>query len=92
MTIKKIAQRSGVSIGTVGRVIYNRGHVSKDTESRVKQAIDELGYTTNIFARRLKLSQNYTFGVLIPAPDQDSRYWDMPNLGIHKAENELKNQ
>ncbi|MBN2028841.1 substrate-binding domain-containing protein [bacterium] len=90
VTIKKIAERSGVSIGTVDRVIHNRGNVSKDTETRVKNALHELNYTPNIFARQLKLRKTFTFGVLIPSPDQDSRYWEMPAAGIRKAEEELK--
>ncbi len=90
VTIKKIAERSGVSIGTVDRVIHNRGNVSKDTETRVKHALSEFNYTPNIFARHLKLQKTFTFGVLTPSPDQDSHYWEMPTAGIMKAEKELK--
>ncbi len=90
VTIKKIAERSGVSIGTVDRVIHKRGNVSKDTETRVKLALKELNYVPNIFARQLKLQKTFSIGVLIPSPDQDSNYWAMPAAGIHKAEKELK--
>lgn len=91
VTIKKIAEKAGVSIGTVDRVIHNRGYVSKKAESRVKQAIKELNYTPNIFARQLKLSRTFTFGVLMPEFHQDSRYWQIPAIGIKKAQKELKN-
>ena len=89
-TIKKIAEKAGVSIGTVDRVIHNRGFVSNKTETRVKQAIEELNYTPNIFARQLKLSRLFTFGVLMPKFNQDSRYWQMTAKGIQKAQKELK--
>jgi len=88
-TIKKIAERAGVSIGTVDRVIHNREHVSKETERRVKQAIEELNYTPNFFAQHLKLSKIFKFGVLMPKLFQDRGYWEIPAKGINKAQEEL---
>ncbi len=88
-TIKKIAEKSGVSIGTVDRVIHNRGSVSKDAEEKVREAIEELKYTPNIFARQLKLSKNFRFGVIIPKLEQDSQYWHIPASGIQRAQQEL---
>ena len=90
VTIKNIAHYAGVSIGTVDRVIHNRGNVSKKTESKIRKTIDELNYKPNIFARNLKLSKDYTFGVLMPQLTQDSNYWRFPANGIKKAEEELK--
>ena len=58
-TIKDIAKLANVSIGTVDRVIHNRGYVSPDTKKRVKQAIKTLNYTPNIYARQLKLAKKY---------------------------------
>jgi len=88
-TIKNIAERAGVSIGTVDRVIHNRGHVSKEAEIKVKEAITYLDYTPNFFARRLKLSKTFRFGILMPELSQDSRYWNMPAQGIERAAEEL---
>ena len=89
-TIKDIAKRARVSIGTVDRVIHNRGRVSRDAEQNVRRAIEELGYKPNIFARHLKLARDFSFGVLMPALSQDSRFWQMPAAGIQRALNELK--
>jgi len=89
-TIKKIAEKAGVSIGTVDRVIHNRGYVSEDAEIRVKKAIKKLNYTPNIFARQLKLSKTFNFGVLMPEFSQDCGYWQMPGNGIQKAQKELE--
>jgi len=91
-TIKNVAEKSGVSIGTVDRVIHNRGHVSKETETRVRQAIEELDYKPNFFARQLKLSKIFRFGILMPRLSQDSNYWKMPARGIKKAGDELNKQ
>ena len=88
-TIKKIAEKSGVSIVTVDRVIHNRGSVSKNAEEKVRKAIEELNYTPNIFARQLKLSKTYRFGIIIPELEQDSQYWQIPASGIQRAQQEL---
>jgi LacI family transcriptional regulator len=89
-TIKEIAACAHVSIGTVDRVIHGRGRVSSETEKRVKQVIKELNYKPNLLARQLKLSKSYHFGVLLPQMNQDSRYWERPLFGIHKAHRDLE--
>jgi len=91
-TIKDIARRANVSIGTVDRVIHGRGHVSRDTEERIRRILEELDYKPNFFAKQLKLSRTYTFGILMPKPQQDSRYWTIPIRGIVKAQSELPGQ
>ncbi|NOY58032.1 MAG: substrate-binding domain-containing protein [Calditrichaeota bacterium] len=88
-TIKEIARRANVSIGTVDRVLHNRGRVSKETKEKVRRIIEQLDYRPNIFARNLKLSKAFSFGVLMPNPSQDSKYWELPIKGITKAQNEL---
>ncbi len=52
--LKDIATLSGVSLGTVDRVIHNRGQVAEKTRERVLQVAKELNYTPNIMARALK--------------------------------------
>jgi LacI family transcriptional regulator len=88
-TIKEIARRANVSIGTVDRVIHERGRVSAKTQEKILKIIDELDYKPNVFARHLKLSKTFCFGVLMPYPAQDSSYWELPGRGIIKAKNEL---
>ena len=46
-TIKDIAERAGVSRGTVDRVLNGRGEVSRDTKARVLFAVKELDYHPN---------------------------------------------
>ena len=88
-TIKEIARRANVSIGTVDRVLHNRGRVSKETQEKVRRIIEQLDYKPNIFARNLKLAKTFTFGIIMPNPSQDSKYWELPIKGITKAQNEL---
>ncbi|HDQ45091.1 MAG TPA: LacI family DNA-binding transcriptional regulator [bacterium] len=89
-TISEIARRSGVSVGTVDRVLHDRGRVSEETRVRVRQIIKELDYKPNVIARNLSLKKTYTFAVLLPEPEQDGRYWELPAAGIQKAIDEIK--
>ncbi|RPJ05001.1 MAG: LacI family transcriptional regulator, partial [Spirochaetaceae bacterium] len=89
ITIKDIAQKSGVSIGTVDRVVHDRGRVSEETAVRVRKIIKEMGYRPNMFASRLSRAKVFRFGVLIPNRDQDSGYWEASLAGIEKAVKEL---
>lgn len=52
-TIKQIAKLAGVSIGTVDRVLHERGGLAPDTKARVQAAIEELGYVPNQTAQSL---------------------------------------
>jgi DNA-binding LacI/PurR family transcriptional regulator len=57
-TIKDVAARAGVGIGTVSRVINNSAQVSDDTRQRVLQAIQDLGFRPNTVARQLSQGVN----------------------------------
>ncbi len=53
VTIKKIAEISGVSRGTVDRVLNNRGRVNDKTAQKVRKCADMLGYKPNALAKAL---------------------------------------
>jgi LacI family transcriptional regulator len=90
MTIKEIARKANVSIGTVDRVMHGRGRVSRETAELVKEIIKESGYKPDVFGRRLSLSKEFTFAVLMPRLSQDSKYWEISARGIEQAHEELK--
>lgn len=90
VSIKDIASRANVSIGTVDRVLHNRGRVSEKTKARIEQIVRKLGYRPNIHARNLSLDKIYRFGIVIPRLSQDSEYWRIPGSGIEKAGRELR--
>ena len=89
MSIREIAKRAKVSIGTVDRVINNRGRVAKETKEKVLKIIKEINYQPNIYARNLSLSKEYRFSILIPELSQDCNYWKLHKAGIDKALTEL---
>ena len=64
MNIYDIAERAGVSIATVSRVINGNGPVSAQTTKKVLKVIDELGYRPNVFAQGLNTNSMRTIGVL----------------------------
>jgi LacI family transcriptional regulator len=63
-TIHDIAKLAGVSTGTVSNVINNSAKVSPKTIQRVRQAIKDLDYIPNIFAKSLKTSTSRIIGIL----------------------------
>ena len=82
--IKDIAERAGVSTGTVDRVIHQRGNVSPEVADRVMQVMRELNYEPNIIASTLAYNRKLPVGVLLPDYDSDP-YWALPNLGLKRA-------
>lgn len=90
MTISEIAKKAGVSIGTVDRVLHQRGRVAEKTRKAVEAVIAEYGYSPNPIARTLKQNKPFLIGVLIPPEDAGSGYWKMLLQGMKDAEETLK--
>lgn len=65
-TIRDVAQKAGVGIGTVSRVLNDRTAVSQETRQRVLAAIAELNYSPNLAARRLSRGKTMVIGALVP--------------------------
>lgn len=57
VTLKDIAEKSGVSIGTVNRALNNTGRISIETQSRILKIAQELNYTPNRAAQALVKKQ-----------------------------------
>lgn len=56
-TIKEIANKVGVSIGTVDRALHNRGRVSEETKAKILTAMKELDYHPNDVAQKLTVNK-----------------------------------
>lgn len=66
ITIKDVAKKANVSIATVSRILNNKPGYTKETEEKVLQVIQELGYHPNGIARGLISKRTHTIGVLVP--------------------------
>mgnify|MGYP001306984081 CR=1 FL=1 len=65
-TIKDVAEKVGVSVTTVSRVLNNRGYLSEDLKRRVHEAMKELNYQPNELARSLFRKKSNIIGLIIP--------------------------
>ncbi|GAB3068864.1 LacI family DNA-binding transcriptional regulator [Virgibacillus ainsalahensis] len=68
VTIKDVAKATGVSPSTVSRVIADNPRISPETKKKVRKAMKELGYHTNINARNLVVKSTKAIGVIMPSP------------------------
>ncbi len=83
--IKDIAQLAGVSVGTVDRVLHNRGRVSEEALSKVMTVLEQIDYKPNLIARTLGSNKTWRIATLMPNPEQDP-FWSLSRSGIHHAE------
>jgi LacI family transcriptional regulator len=65
-TIYTVAERAGVSISTVSRVLNNQPLVKAETKARVLQAMEALGYRPSACARGLAANTTGTIAVVFP--------------------------
>lgn len=87
--LKDIAILSGVSIGTVDRVLHNRGEVAEDTRIKVQKALKETNYSPNIMARVLKSKKRFHLVSLLPDPEKDNLFWKKHSIGMTRAVEDL---
>lgn len=65
-TLKDVAKASGLTVGTVSRVLNNRGYISDKTREKVYQVMKELNYQPNEMARSLSKQKSNTIGIILP--------------------------
>lgn len=65
ISIKDVAERAGVAISTVSKVLNNYPYVSEETKHKVREAISELNYVPNTIAAALSSKQAGRAAVLI---------------------------
>jgi LacI family transcriptional regulator len=66
VTMADVAREAGVSLMTVSRVVNRKGDVSPDTQRRVLEIIERLGYRPSGIARGLATQRTRTLGLVIP--------------------------
>ena len=87
--IVDIAKMAGVSVGTVDRVIHNRGRVSEENRKKVQAILEMVHYQPNLMARSLASKKQYHFVAIIPSFTQ-REYWEAISEGIDKVAAEME--
>ncbi len=64
--IRDVAQKAGVSISTVSRVLNDGGYVSENTKEKVLKVVEQMGYRPNIIARGLRTQKTRSIGLIVP--------------------------
>jgi DNA-binding LacI/PurR family transcriptional regulator len=64
VTIHDVADRAGVSISTVSNVINKNKFVSDHLTRRVNAAVEELKYSANPIAQKMKIKYTKTIGII----------------------------
>lgn len=78
-TILDVAAVSGISRGTVSRVLNGEPYVSDEAREAVNKAIKEVGYVPNTAARNLVRQRSQAVGLLVHEPH--SLFLEDPNIG-----------
>lgn len=88
VTIKQISEISGVSRGTVDRVLNRRGKVSPEKEAVVRQVAQQLGYKPNLAGKALAArKKSYTIGVLLTS--EGISFFDEVLRGVRQSAKEV---
>lgn len=64
-SVRDVAKRAGVSVGTVSNVLNTPTKVSSATVVKVQAAIDELGFVRNDAARQLRAGKSRSIGLMV---------------------------
>lgn len=87
--IKDIAEIANVSIGTVDRVIHNRGQVSSATRDKIRNLLEEYNYKPDMMASSLAMKREVRLAVVMPGPVSGHAFWEIPARGVQRATEEL---
>lgn len=64
-SIREVAKRAGVSLGTVSNVLNRPEIVAEETRERVRSAIEEIGFVRNGSARQLRAGTSQHIGLVV---------------------------
>ena len=88
--IKDIAEKAGVSTGTVDRILHNRGNVSESARESVEKVLKEVSYKPNIHISGMSLKRGYKIIVTTPTTSA-GEYWASIHNGINRLLEDYSN-
>lgn len=65
VSVRDVAKKAGVSVGTVSNVLNNPDKVSSKSVAKVQNAIDLLGFVRNDAARQLRAGKSRSIGLVV---------------------------
>lgn len=65
-TMQDVAQKAGVSVATVSRVLNDSGKVSPETKQKVLDACEALDYSLHTIAQSLRLGRTHSIAAILP--------------------------
>ena len=66
LNIKAVAEKAGVSVATVSRVLNHPDVVSEKTKDHIIDVMKEMDYMPNWFARNLHMNKTNLIALLVP--------------------------
>jgi LacI family transcriptional regulator len=87
LTILDVAERSGVSVGTVSNALNRPEIVADKTLESIQAAMDELGFVRNAAARQLTGAKSPAIGLIVL--DIDNPFFTEVYRGVETAANEV---
>jgi len=87
VTIKMIAEKANISIGTVDRALRNRPGINQGTKERILKLAQELGYSANPLASAL--SRKKTIRIAAVYPIAPTYFFGHLGRGVAAAQKEL---
>ena len=88
VTIQQIAEKAGVSRGTVDRALNNRGRIDPEVARKVLQIAEEMGYVHN--ERKKHTAKKKTIRIGVVTQLAKASFMLEINRGIRQAAEELK--
>jgi LacI family transcriptional regulator len=64
--IKDVAEKAGVSVTSVSRVLNGGKYVREEVRQRILKAVNDLGYSPSFIARSLVLQRTNLIGIIVP--------------------------
>ncbi len=86
-SIKDVAERAGVSVGTVSNVLNHPERVSDTTRAAVQAAISELGFVRNSSAAQLRAGTSQSIGLIVL--DMTNPFFQYVARGVEEVADEL---
>jgi LacI family transcriptional regulator len=86
LTIRDVAERAGVSLGTVSNVLNKPELVAPETRERVLEAIKAIGFVRNNAARQLRAGNGHAIGLV--TLDIDNPFFTEVARGVEEAADE----